>query len=280
MYRYNVLVLSLAGLFIGSGRLYPNTHEMGVGFMLGFQPYYGQNYESANAPLGIKGLNSSTTSVPGTKFSDIYGISAELQLKYILFRKFYFGLGGVYSIGAKSSAKFPLRNPATQDIYTNGATPGVGSEVPVNASITLKHYGIPLNLGLVMNFWDELRVYMGPGISYMWAEQVFTMDTADLTIMDFASKSSLKSSFLVYHANLNAEYVLVGSPEDSNRLSLMAGFQIFQGNSGSVGDSSVETNLPSGAVANPFPLKARDAGSIQLSGYKFFIGVSYYFLKK
>ena len=75
-----------------------------------------------------------------------------------------------------------------------------------------------------------------------------------------------------------AEAIIIGTPEDKARIAINAGLKIIRGMSPSTADTEVETDLP--VTAPTFPLVAQDSAKVDISGYNFFFGITYYFFRR
>ena len=243
--------------------------EMGATLLLGSRMNYGADYVSINAPRGIVGLNNDVDGASLSPFSRPVGISTEAQLRAILSNFFYTAIGVEYTSGIKASGKYLLTNPISGALYQV-----TGQNVPVNGSVSLSHFSIPIQGGVVITYWRELRMYAGLGLSYNFTSQLITQTSANTDLVDFSAKSEIAPSFIAWHFNLMGEYLVIGSPEDDYRLTLNVLLQRTWGSSGSVNDAAIETNLPTG-----LPLAPRDVSEVNLSGYRMSLGLTYYFLR-
>jgi len=245
-----------------------SQYLLGTSFLIGSHFRYGGSFKSLNQPKGIWALNSTTPSVPGKNFAESKGVTAELLVKFVYFNRLFISTGLAYTAGNKVTGQFPLRNPSDNSLYLLNGT----DEVATTGSAKLTHYGVPTSAGLVMTYWNDLRIFLGLGISYVSANQTTSQASVNTDQIDFNLKFTAKSRFLTYNAVMMGEYVVIGTTEETTKLAINAGFKVFQGQSPSIVDSEEETNLLL------VPLLAKDAGKVDLSGYAVFFGVTYYFL--
>lgn len=261
------LMLCLGTQYLHASRI---NHEVGVAMNLKTAFDYGGDYRSLNFPYGIWAINGSSSQIQGSDFSEPLGVGADFKARYIYQNKFFVSLGFSYITSMSSSARFALRDPQTLNVITSGS-----DEIPTDGEIALTHSEIPLHGGLVITFWNDLRMYAGMGISYAQATRSVKLSSADITKLDFTVTSDFKGEALVYSGMIMGEYIMVGSAEDSTKIAMNVGVEITRGMTGAIVDSTEETTLPTG-----FAYMAKDAGKIDLSGYTFFAGATYYFLRQ
>lgn len=266
-WKKQTLLAALLPLFMNT--LHALPFEMGGSLFLGTRMDYGNNFATLNAPYGILSMNNAKDGADLSPISREWGISTEGQLRAIIARYYYVATGFEYVSGIKTGGKYLLRNQFSQSAFVSGT-----SHLPTNVTIQLSHLSIPIQAGLVVTFWKQLRLYSGLGFSWNKATQSITQNTDDKNTLDFSISSKLNPSFFAWHYNLMGEYLLIGSPEDINRLTINVSLQQTWGVSDVVNDSNIETNLPAS-----LPLAANDTGSVDISGFRFSAGFTYYFIR-
>ncbi len=272
--------LLLSVFFVTALPAFALRSDLGVSFQLGPQFNYGNGYVSLNNPGGLKDLNMIAGDIKSKSLAETVGITTELMVRYTILDRYFFMLGGSYTAGVRTQGQYPLRSPFTGELLeASGGSfvgSGLGEYIPINGYFQQSHYGVPLHFGLVINFWNELRVILGPGVGFYWAKMISSQASMDTDLLPLTVKSEFSSFIIAYHMNLIVEYLVIGSPEDRTRLGLLAGIQYTHGQSSSLTDKQKGDDIPGGTPVAP-PPEAIDSAKINLSGYRAFFGVTYYF---
>lgn len=284
MLRFTAKVLFLlislwqAGHF---SKIWAIRSDLGFSIHIGPHLNYGQGFVSLNNPYGIWEKNRKAPDIKNKNFTEPVGIATELNLRYTLLDRYYISLGGLYCAGVRNIGQYPLASPFTGELLEgNGGNfvgSGQGQFIPIRGSFQQSHYGVPISLGFLINFWQEIRVLMGYGIGLYWANLKTQEVSLDPTIVEYSLQSSFTGFAFTTYLNLVVEYLAVGSPEDPKRLGILVGLQHNWGGSAYLKDRISSDNIPAGTPASP-PAVQEDSARINLSGTRIFFGITYYFL--
>ncbi|MCS6984717.1 MAG: hypothetical protein NZM25_06295 [Leptospiraceae bacterium] len=269
------------GLSFMTTPLWGFRSDLSIFFITGPHLNYGQGYVTLNNPEGLWGLNRSAPGIRNRNFSEPLGISSDLQLRYSFLDRFFFSLGVNYTAGIRNIGQYPLQSPQNSTLLEasggNFVGAGQGEYIPIRGSFQQSHYGAPLTLGFFINFWQEIRLFAGGGLGLYFGRLRYTQTSTKPALLEYTMQSDFRGFAFTTYYTLMAEYLAVGSPEDVQKLGLIAGFQRIWGRSAPLTDLSISDIPPPGNPAAPAP-QVVDSGRINLSGLRLFFGISYYFL--
>jgi hypothetical protein len=231
------------------------TMNYAAGFSFGFTPSFGGNLHSSTQESafqsrnGLDGMNRELSGHDTTEIKRLFGVSGGLEFKAILFDYFLMRLGGNYTMSIYGGSGKTVFLP-------NGAAP----ETDVTCSYCMWSYDIPLTVGLIIPFWKDVKLSFSCGLAFAYGgyDNQFKGSTFDM-------KGSFTGWALPLVILVQGEYFL------GERLALNTSLAYYKGATETIRDGK-RTDTMGALTAGEV-----DFARIDFTGYRFSIGLSYYF---
>ncbi|TAL39266.1 MAG: hypothetical protein EPN93_02095 [Spirochaetes bacterium] len=231
------------------------TMNYAAGFYVGFMPSYGGNLESStqydpfDSRNGIDGMNKEMSGHDTTEIKRLLGLSGGIEFKAIIFDYFLMRLAGNYTMS--------IYGGAGKTVFLTG---GAGTETDVTASYSMWSYDIPLTVGLIIPFWKDVKISFSCGLAFAYGayDNQFKVASGD-------RKGSFTGWALPLVILVQGEYFL------GEKIALNTSLAYYKGATETIRDSKRSDTTGLGGAG------AVDFAKIDFTGYRFSIGLSYYF---
>lgn len=210
------------------------------------QSYNQENYFGSSS--GIDGINRSMDGYSTSNIERLTGVFAGLDVKAIFFDYYMLRVGANYGMS--------MTGGKGKTVYYNGAYYNLKCEY------SLKQYDFPVTLGLSIPFWKDSRISVSCGTAFARAtyENKFESDSTSAPFS--LTQNTIKGKFTGWAFPLVV--LIQGDFFIMPEVSLISTISYYRGRTKVIKDSSDKD----GNV---------DYASIDFTGYRFSLGVSYFF---
>ncbi len=251
-----IIILIIIFLTANISKLYAEKLSVSSGLYIGFMPSMGgnldsytqQNYFGSNS--GIDGINRSMDGFSTSKIDRLTGITFGLEVKAVLYDYFLVRAGANYGMS--------IMGGNGKTVYYDGGY------YPLKCEYSFKECDFPFTIGLSIPFWKDVRVAVSCGTSFAYAKYENKFEST-ATLDPFSAQRSIKGSFAGWAFPLvvimQADYFI------RQEVSLTSAIIYYRGATKVFRDrSDSDGNV--------------DFASIDFTGFRFNLGVSYYFYVK
>ena len=206
------------------------------------------SYEQGNtfgSNTGIDGINNSAPGFDTSPVDRLLGASVGLTFKVTFYGYFHLRVGGNYFqsvYGGTGKAVY----------YDNGTT----ANQSVKCEYSMWGYDIPVTIGLTIPFWKDMKISFSTGLAYAYGVYTNKFESD----VPFEYKGEFKGWALPLVIHLEGEYFL------TRQVALYTSLSYYNGSTNVLADKKDDD-----AAGNT------DYASIDFTGYRFNLGVSYYF---
>ncbi len=204
-----------------------------------------------NSNSGIDGINKSADGISTSNIERLTGVFAGLDVKAVFLDYYLLRVGANYGMSVYGGKG--------KTIYNDG------TDHSLKCEYSLKQYDFPVTLGLSIPFWKDSRISVSCGTAFAWAsyENKFESDSAAAPFS--ATQDTIKGKFTGWAFPLVV--LIQGDIFVMPDVSLTSTISYYKGRTKVIKDSKDSD----GDV---------DFASIDFTGYRFSLGVSYYFFSK
>jgi hypothetical protein len=255
--KTKIIIFAISFFLLISSVLSAEDFSISGSAFCGFIPSIGGNLNSRTQEIyfgsnsGIDGMNRSMDGYNTSKIERLTGINFGLGLRAIFYDYFLAAAGVNYSMsvfGGKGNS-----------VYYDGA-----GYNPLKCEYSFREYDFPITIGLSIPFWKDVRASVSCGTSIAYAEYKNKFEST-ATTDPFASQRSISGSFsgwaFPFVVIVQADYYI--RPE----LSLTSAIYYYKGATKVLKDKADDD----GNI---------DCASIDFTGFRFNLGVSYVFYIK
>ncbi len=237
----------------GAAPLAAGTANYSMGFSAGIMPSYGGNLYSTTQAIvfdsntGVDGINKSLSGFNTKEVQRLFGISCGVDFKAVFFDYFLLRVGGNYSMSVYGGEG-------------KGMFDDAGTETVLKCGYSMTSYDVPLTLGLVIPFWKDVKISFSCGLAYAYGQYKNDFEWAA-----GERKGSFSGWALPLVLMLEGEYFI------GEKFALKTTLAYYKGATETIKDgTSSDTTGLAGAGAVDF-------AKIDFTGYRFSLGISYYF---
>lgn len=242
-------VLAIAGILLMRGKAPASTMELSVGFYGGLMPSAGGNLHSSDQELyfnstnGLDGINKKLSGYSTSTIDRILGLSGGLRLRAIFFDNFFISASGNYTQGAAGGK-------GTTVYDSNSPSP---SPARLKCRYAISFYDFPLTAGIAIPFWKDVKILLGGGIAFAHGQAGNRFEAAAFG----TRKGSFAGWGYPLVLNLEGEYLF------SDTVAAGAAIAYYRGGTRMLRDGTGHDGV--------------DFMKIDFTGYRFTVGISYYF---
>ncbi len=215
----------------------------------GMMPSLGGNlnsYSQTSAPInstnGIDTINNSASGFDTSPVDRLLGASVGITFKVTFYDYFHMRIGGNYF---KS-----VYGGTGKTVYDDG-----GDRI-LKCEYAMWGYDIPVTVGLTIPFWKDMKISFSTGLAYAYG--VYTNKFESDAPLEYEGEFKGWALPLVIH--LEGEYFL------TRQLALFTSLSYYNGSTNVLADRKQDDD-----AAN------KDYASIDFTGYRYNLGISYYF---
>jgi hypothetical protein len=254
-----VLLSAAAMMLLFAAPLHAGRINYAAGFCTGITPSMGGNLHSwaqeeyFNTKTGVDGIGKTMDGFRSDNIRRLLGVSNGLEFKAIFFDYFFTRLGANFVIsswGGKGDT-----------VFDDGGTPRA-----LKCTYTMMECDLPLTVGLSLPFWKDIKISFSFGAAFAYAWYRNTFEGPGFKKEGVFSGYAFPLVILV-----ESEYFI------TEKISISASLAYYHGATGTIRDGQTDDNDPLGTLDAAGTVSAVDQASIDLSGYRFSFGVSYYF---
>lgn len=217
----------------------------------GMMPSLGGNlmsYEQGDtfgSATGIDGINNSASGFDTSPVERLLGATAGITFKATFYEYFHLRVGYNYFrsvYGGTGKAVY----------YDNDTT----ANQLVKCEYSMWGYDIPVTVGLTIPFWKDMKISFSTGLAYAYGVYTYKFKT------DVPSEyeGEFKGWALPLVIHLEGEYFL------TRQLALFTSLSYYNGSTNVLADRKQDDDAAS-----------KDYASIDFTGYRYNLGISYYF---
>ncbi|GEM_PF-448847 len=259
-----ILILLFLAVCIAASRARAAPVDYAVGIYGGFTPSFGGDLHSYNqekyfhSNSGIDGMNRARDGMSTSVIERLIGATAGIELKGI-FLDYYF-------------VRFAFNY--TRSIYGGSGktvfTPDGTNYYRLSCTYSLSMYDVPFTVGLSIPFWKDMKVSLSGGVAYAYVMYENQFKSSETT-PPFERKGVFKGWGLPLVIIAEGEYFI------SPKLSLNAALSYYNGTTEVIKDDK-DTDISGPDLNNDgsTPDAAVDFSRIDLTGYRFTLGISIY----
>ncbi|MGQ9842847.1 MAG: hypothetical protein ACUVRK_04705 [Spirochaetota bacterium] len=212
----------------------------------GYIPSLGGNlysYEQENtfdSATGIDGINKSQTGFSTAPINRLLGATAGVTFKLVMYDFFTARVGANYFKnvwGGKGKT-----------VYNDGA------DRLLECSYSFDGFDIPVTVGIIIPFYKDMKITFSCGVAYAWGRYKNKFDSD----APLAYKGAFKGSTYPLVINTEGEYFI------NEKFAICTTLAYYRGTTTVIKDSKTKDGNT-------------DYAPVDFSGYRFLLGVSYYF---
>ena len=196
-----------------------------------------------NSSTGIDGINNSASGFDTSPVDRLLGASVGLTFKVTFYGYFHMRIGGNYFQN--------IYGGTGKTVYDDG-----GTDRLLKCEYSMWGYDIPVTVGLTIPFWKDMKISFSTGLAYAYGE--YTNKFESNAPLEYKGKFKGWALPMVIH--LEGEYFL------TRQLAAYTSLSYYNGSTSVLADKKDDD-----ASGNT------DYASIDFTGYRFNLGVSYYF---
>lgn len=250
----------LIAIFLMTTSAWSFKMNYSIDLYAGALPNYGGSLNSYNqrayfqSEHGIYEINKSATGVTTESIRPLLGISGGIALRSIMNDFYFYRIGASYNMNIWGGSGTTIFNTNQMDNLTN-------DYLPVKCSYGLTSYDFPVTLGVAIPFWKDVKIFFSCGVSFNYSIMTNSFKADGMTREGKFSALSYPLVIL-----LEGQYFV------TQNMAMYTSLSYYRGNSKYLTDSTkTDTTGYSGAGAV-------DYSSIDLTGYKYYLGISFYFI--
>lgn len=236
--------------------IHSDTISVSSGLYLGYMPSMGGNLDSYtqqtyfNTNSGVDGINKSMSGYNTSNIDRLTGAFGGVEIKAIFYDYYLLRVGANYGMSVMGGKG--------KTVYNDGTTHSLKCEY------TFREYDFPVTIGLSVPIWKDSRISLSCGTAFASAKYENKFESDSLAA-PFAAQRKIKGSFSGWALPLVV--IIQGDYFVSPEVALTSTISYYKGATKVIKDSSDDD----GNV---------DFASIDFTGYRFSLGVSYYFYSK
>ena len=243
----SVISITAAETVTVSGGIY-GSYMQSMGGNL--SSYNQSNYFGSSS--GVDSINRSLDGYDSTNIGRLSGAFAGMNVKAVFLDYYLVRIGANYGMSVLGGKG--------RTVYNDGA------DYTLKCEYSIKQYDFPVTIGLSIPFWKDSRISLSCGTAFARAtyENKFETDPAN-TNDPFASSNSIKGKFTGWAFPMVV--LIEGDVFVTPDVSLTSTISYYKGRTEIIKDSyDSDGNV--------------DFASIDFTGYRFSLGVAYYFYNK
>ncbi|MFH0976324.1 MAG: hypothetical protein V1874_11135 [Spirochaetota bacterium] len=233
------------------------TVSVSGGFYAAYMPSMGGNLGSYtqetyfNSNSGIDGINRSMDGYSTSNIDRLTGVFAGFDVKAIFHDYYLIRVGANYGMSIMGGKGKTIYNDGT---YHN-----------LECEYSLKQYDFPVTVGLSIPFWKDARISLSCGTAFARATYENKFESDSTAAPFSATQSAIKGKFTGWAFPLVV--IIQGDYFLKQEVALTTTIAYYKGSTKVIKDSKDnDGNI--------------DFASIDFTGYRFNLGVSYYFYSK
>jgi len=245
---YKILILlCCCAIVLVPASLPASPFNQAISLYAGYMPSLGGNlysYEQENtfgSATGIDGINKSLTGFSTAPINRLLGATTGVTFKLVMYDFFTARVGANYfkSVwGGKGKT-----------VYNDG-----GTDTLLECNYSFDGFDIPVTVGIIIPFYKDMKITFSCGVAYAWGryKNKFESDAP------LAYKGEFKGSAYPLVINTEGEYFV------NEKFAISTSLAYYRGTTTVIKDSKKGDG-------------STDYAPIDFSGYRFILGVSYYF---
>jgi hypothetical protein len=258
-----IVFLIFAITILCGSNLYSVNMNYAVGIYAGFAPSFGNSLQSyvQEAYLGSSaGIDNMNTTLPGAKTTQInhlLGVSGGMEIKGIFLNYYFVRIGTNYTMGVYGGKGTTLYTEDNVNYYR------------MNCKYSLIIFDVPFTVGLSVPFWKDMKISMSCGIAYARAVYKNKFESSE-TPTPFIREGSFKGSAYPLVFMIEGEYFV------RNNISLISIITYYNGSTKLLRDGQDTDTTGLDVDGVPGPDGVVDYSLVNFTGYRFYMGVSFY----
>lgn len=259
MKRITFLTVMITGIW--SYNLYPVNMNYAVGIYAGVAPSLGNGLQSyvqqtyLGAPGGIDDINTTVRGGKTEHVNRLMGASGGMEIKGIFLDYYFVRIGSNYTMGVYGGKGTTLYTEDNVSYYR------------MDCKYSLMIFDIPFTVGLSVPFWKDMKISISCGFAYARAVYKNEFESKE-TPVPFSREGSFKGSAYPLVILVEGEYFV------SNNISIISIMTYYKGSTKLIRDGQ-DTDTD-GLLVSGSPVGVTDYASVDFTGYRFYIGVSFY----
>ena len=226
--------------------LFAEKVNYALGFYAGYAPSLGGNLHSSvqkndfQSENGLDGMNRSQEGYSTSRINRLMGVAGGAEFKVLFYDYYQLRIAGNYVMAVYGGSGKTVYD----DIRTTRE---------LTCSYKFSQWDVPVTMGLSIPFWKDFKIAFGCGVAYANAvyQNKFSSDTVE-------RKGSFKGWGLPLVILLEGEYFF------NDQFAVSSILSYYKGSSQVVKDGTTSDG-------------STDFARIDFTGYRFHLGVSYYF---
>ncbi len=252
-----ILLMILLPAFGATG--YGTTMNYSVGIYGGFMPSMGGNLNSSvqeqnfNTRNGIDGINKTSSGINTSTIERLFGVTGGIEIKGVFYDYFFARLAANYTRSVYGGT-----GKTVWDTPAGGFTPE-----SLKCTYIMTAYDVPFTVGLSIPFWQDVKISFSCGLAFAYGiyENKFESATTAIPPGGTKSEGGFKGYTFPLVLMVQGEYFL------TDVITLTSSLVYYKGATDTIKDEKKSDGIV-------------DFAPIDFTGYRFSLGVSYYFYSK
>jgi hypothetical protein len=240
-------ILFMAAIALAPIAVYASPFNQAISFYAGYIPSLGDNlysYEQQNtfgSTNGVDGINKSLSGFNTSQIHRLIGATAGINLKIVMYDFFALRIGANYFKNVWGGEG--------KTVYDDGGTTRL-----LECTYRYDGFDIPVTFGIVIPFYKDMKITFSCGIAYAWGRyrNKFESDAPLLYRGEF------KGHDYPLVLNVEGEYFI------DEKVALATSLSYYRGTTTVIKDSKQGDGNT-------------DYAPLDFTGYRFLLGISYYF---